>query len=1478
MASNTNFKAPPSLSKCSSYEMWLKEIKIWQKFTDLKPSKQGPAIFLTLENRAREAVLELDVDVISSDGGVDDIVKKLDTLFLKDQSQLAYDAYDNFEKFKRPSSMSITEYINEFERLKSKTKNYGTEMSSDILAYRLLKSANISEQHEQLARATISELKYEGMKTQLKKIFGDSSKGFSSDNDLCNVKVESTYEATDEQDTYYQSSRNYRGSRFPQQQRAPFSYGQHRNVQQTSQKKNFRNNYVPKSSTERRGRNPLNDKGEVSRCTICDSLNHWMSNCPDSVYYQQNVTGEDVDDNNHHVTLYQSNMITEDQMNVFVSESFNSAILDSGATSTVAGKTWMECYVDGLSPTEKQGIKYSESANSFKFGSGTVFPSLYKVQVPATLGFKKVMIEADVVDSKIPMLLSRKSMKKANTKINFKEDTVTMFGEKQNVLITNSGHYGIPLNNKHEILNLASQSSAKITLHIESVNVEDKPKVAQKLHSQFAHPSANRLIKLVSAAGMGDDSELIREIREVAENCKICKEYKRPSPRPVVGMPLASSFNEVVAMDLKMFDGKWILHLIDHLSRFSAACFIKSKKPEEIIENIFKIWISVFGPPAKFLSDNGGEFMNSQFLELCESFNISVMTTAAEAPWSNGLCERHNAILGDMLQKTYAEGRCNLNTALCWVIHAKNSLANVHGFSPYQIAIGYTPNLPGVLNDRLPALESSTNRTILDNLNAIASARKAFIQTESCDRIRRALAHNVRRSSANKFFSGDLVYYKRNDSKKWKGPGKVIGQDSQQVLIKHGSAYVRVHPCRIMLEKKSHEKTRTGDSVSEVKPNGNGQPSEIEMNPIIGEGSSTYDNESSDNDSIKSDVAIGVMEEDESHQVDRTVNSENIPDHDAENQVNIPAVKRKSISSGQIPKIKKGMELEYIPEDCSEWTTASILSRAGKATGKYSGHWNVTDGIENREVNFDKVAWRVPPAGNDGTSVFSQANFSSDEINISDVFLSHIDEETSKAKSLELDSWKAENVYKEVDDRGQSTISVRWVVTPKLVDGAWITKARLVARGFEENSANIRTDSPTCMRETMKILLSVASSKQWDVNSIDIKTAFLQGKPIEREMFLKPPKEANCEGKIWQLNKVVYGLSDASRVWYLRVVEELSSLNVTTSKFDKALFLWKSKGELEGVLIVHVDDFLWCGTESFYQKVILKMRETFKISKENKSFFKYIGIDLNQKTDGIHIDQRSYINNIQPILLSDRSCPDKSETIKDSVLHKAFRGVVGQLNWACGVSRPDSSFNACNLSTVQAKPNYAHIFEANKAIRELKNTQYEIVYPRLDLSSVRIAAFSDASYANLTDGGSQGGFILFLYDKTSTCSPIAWASKKVKRITRSTLGAETLAAVDALDCAYLVSNILAEFLGEEKTREIDMFTDNKSLYDSMHTSNLVTDKRLRVDIFALREMQENGEVNFRWLNSSCQLADALTKKGASKQKLLDVLGTAHLDF
>ena len=56
-----------------------------------------------------------------------------------------------------------------------------------------------------------------------------------------------------------------------------------------------------------------------------------------------------------------------------------------------------------------------------------------------------------------------------------------------------------------------------------------------------------------------------------------------------------------------------------------------------------------------------------------------------------------------------------------------------------------------------------------------------------------------------------------------------------------------------------------------------------------------------------------------------------------------------------------------------------------------------------------------------------------------------------EAKERELQSWR-ENVYKEVENKGQKDISTRWIVTEKIKEGEEICKARLVARGFEEDT------------------------------------------------------------------------------------------------------------------------------------------------------------------------------------------------------------------------------------------------------------------------------------------------------------------------------------------------------------------------------------------------------------------------------------------
>ena len=143
--------------------------------------------------------------------------------------------------------------------------------------------------------------------------------------------------------------------------------------------------------------------------------------------------------------------------------------------------------------------------------------------------------------------------------------------------------------------------------------------------------------------------------------------------------------------------------------------------------------------------------------------------------------------------------------------------------------------------------------------------------------------------------------------------------------------------------------------------------------------------------------------------------------------------------------------------------------------------------------------------------------------------------EIFRAKMNEFENWKDHKVFEEVENEGQRVISVRWVITKKNKDQKLTYKARLVARSFEElDRDNIRTDSPICFKEKFRLVLTIIVSHKWKFKSLDIKSAFLQGQPINREIFLKPPKEAGTD-KLWKLLITVYSLCDAPRAWYLRI-------------------------------------------------------------------------------------------------------------------------------------------------------------------------------------------------------------------------------------------------------------------------------------------------------------------------------------------------------
>ena len=103
---------------------------------------------------------------------------------------------------------------------------------------------------------------------------------------------------------------------------------------------------------------------------------------------------------------------------------------------------------------------------------------------------------------------------------------------------------------------------------------------------------------------------------------------------------------------------------------------------------------------------------------------------------------------------------------------------------------------------------------------------------------------------------------------------------------------------------------------------------------------------------------------------------------------------------------------------------------------------------------------------------------------------------------------------------------------------------------------------------------------------------------------------------------------------------------------------------------------------------------------------------------------------------------------------------------------------------------------------------------------------ADAAFVNHEDRGSQGGYLIFLVDENSKFNLISWQSKRIKRVIRSSLAAETLALSDSVDHAIYLSVLLKELYPKFKTNDIpiEIVTDNKSLRDAIHSKKFVTEK------------------------------------------------------
>ncbi len=117
----------------------------------------------------------------------------------------------------------------------------------------------------------------------------------------------------------------------------------------------------------------------------------------------------------------------DDQRDSLLGKTLGFAVVDSGCTETVCGDLWLNTYLDSLSQRDRKSVDSESALCQFRFGAGKVYPSSRLVHIPVYIGSSSANLSAYVVSCNVPLLLSRNSLKKANTTLDFTEDSLKIF-------------------------------------------------------------------------------------------------------------------------------------------------------------------------------------------------------------------------------------------------------------------------------------------------------------------------------------------------------------------------------------------------------------------------------------------------------------------------------------------------------------------------------------------------------------------------------------------------------------------------------------------------------------------------------------------------------------------------------------------------------------------------------------------------------------------------------------------------------------------------------------------------------------------------------------------------------------------------------------------------------------------------------------------------------------------------------------------
>ena len=351
------------------------------------------------------------------------------------------------------------------------------------------------------------------------------------------------------------------------------------------------------------------------------------------------------------------------------------------------------------------------------------------------------------------------------------------------------------------------------------------PKVHQtaalnRCHQDAGHQGCDHTLSLLEEhfcwPGMA------KQMRQVIKACRCCFQYDGRTPKALLCPIVATTPLDLLHVDFTSIETMMeldksprvtnVLIFQDHFTKHVLAYVAPNQTAKNITKFLYGGYISIFGAPARLLSDRGTSFPSSIIEELCKILGVQWLWTMPYHPQINGLIERSHQMIMHMIGKLGEDKKANWPSNLAEIVHAYNATQSaVTGYSPHYLMFGWWPRLPvdfvfpTIGSNEAPTREASARNvdvyvaSVRDQLRSTLQEAQAQLTAEACWQKR----YYDRKIDTVNLKPGDLVLVKADA---WKGKRKIkdrwdeetwevswqIAADvpSYEVMNQHGQSWV----------------------------------------------------------------------------------------------------------------------------------------------------------------------------------------------------------------------------------------------------------------------------------------------------------------------------------------------------------------------------------------------------------------------------------------------------------------------------------------------------------------------------------------------------------------------------------------------------------------------------------------------------------------------------------------------------------------